>query len=157
MGEQNLHLNPCLNSRNRLWNLWEADKYAFGGMLFAHHDPVVNSTDPHLFDGERYGSFTYQIPVPPGRYTVTLRFTEAYFGTENAWPDPAGRLFDVYANGAALLRSYNIFEKAGGANKPATETFHGIEPNAAGLIVLSFTPVKNYACVSAIQVTDDSD
>ena len=137
-------------------NLWEADRYAFGGMLFTHHDPVVNSTDPHLFDGERYGNFTYQIPVPPGRYTVTLRFTEAYFGTENAWPDPAGRLFDVSANGTALLHSYNIFEKAGGSNKPATETFHGIEPNAAGLIILNFTPIKNYACVNAIEVTDES-
>lgn len=137
-------------------NLWEADRYAFGGMLFAHHDPVVNSTDPHLFDGERYGNFTYQIPAPQGRYTVTLRFTEAYFGTENAWPDPAGRLFDVHANGNALLHSYNIFEKAGGANKPATETFHGIEPNAAGLIILTFTPIKNYACVNAIEVTDES-
>src|ERR1035441_6881368 len=68
-------------------SLWEADRYAFGGMLFTHRGPVLNSLDPHLFDGERYGNFTYQIPVPSGRYTVTLRFTEAYFGTENAWPD----------------------------------------------------------------------
>jgi hypothetical protein len=37
-----------------------------------------------------------------------------------------------------------------------TETFHGIEPNAAGLIVLEFIPVKNYACVNAIEVTDES-
>ncbi len=137
-------------------SLWEADRYAFGGMLFTHRGPVLNSLDPHLFDGERYGNFTYQIPVPSGRYTVTLRFAEAYFGTENAWPDPAGRLFDVYANGAVLLRNFNIFEKSGGANKPLAEAFHGIEPNAAGLIVLSFVPIKNYACVNAIEVTDES-
>ena len=31
-----------------------------------------------------------------------------------------------------------------------------MEPNAAGLIVLSFVPVKNYACISAIEVTDES-
>jgi hypothetical protein len=37
-----------------------------------------------------------------------------------------------------------------------TETFNGIEPNAAGQIVLSFVPIKNYACVSAIEVTDES-
>ena len=91
-----------------------------------------------------------------GRYAVTLRFAESYFCTENAWPDPAGRLFDVSANGTTLLRNFNIFEKAGGANKPVIEKFHGIEPNAAGLIVLSFTPVKNYACVNAIEVTDES-
>jgi hypothetical protein len=137
-------------------NLWTADRYAVGGMLSAHRDPVVNSADPHLYDGERYGNFTYQIPVPPGRYTVALHFTEAYFGTENAWPEAAGRLFDVEANGVALLRNFNIFEKAGGSNIPVTETFHGIEPNAAGLIVLRFVPVKNYACIDAIEVTDES-
>ena len=55
-----------------------------------------------------------------------------------------------------MLRNFDIFQKAGGPNKPVTETFHGIEPNAAGLIVLEFIPVKNYACVNAIEVTDES-
>ena len=54
------------------------------------------------------------------------------------------------------MRRFDIFAKAGGPNKPVAETFKGIEPNAAGLIVLSFLPVKNYACVSAIEVTDES-
>ncbi len=66
------------------------------------------------------------------------------------------RVFDVYANGVALLRNFDILAKAGGPNKQVAETFRGIEPNAAGLIVMSFVPVKNYACVSAIEVTDES-
>jgi Malectin domain len=66
------------------------------------------------------------------------------------------RVFDVYSNGESLLRNFDIFAEAGGPNKPVTETFRGIEPNAAGLIVLSFVPVKNYACVSAIEVTDQA-
>jgi hypothetical protein len=136
--------------------LWGSDQYAIGGILVTHPDPAVTASDAHLFDGERFGHFSYQIPVAPGRYTVTLHFTEAYFGTESARREHGGRVFDVYANGGALLRDFNIFEKAGGANKPVTETFHGIEPNAAGLIVLDFIPVKNYACVSAIEVVDES-
>ena len=117
----------------------------------------VNTSDPHLFDGERFGHFTYQIPVAPGRYTVTLHFTEAYLRhCSCARPMPAhARVFDVYANGTALLRNFDILGKAGGPNKPVAETFRGIEPNAAGLIVMSFVPVRNYACVSAIEVTEE--
>jgi hypothetical protein len=145
--------NPYLDRAGRLWS---SDQYAIGGVLAIHHNPAVTANDSHLFDGERFGHFDYQIPVAPGRYTVTLYFTEAYFGTEAAGHYKSGRSFDVYGNGVALLRNFNIFDKAGGPDKPVTETFHGIEPNAAGLIVLSFIPVKNYACVDAIEVTDES-
>jgi hypothetical protein len=116
----------------------------------------MNIPDPHLYDGERFGHFTYQIPAAPGHYTVTLYFIEAFFGSESPRPDNNPRVFDVYANGQELLRNFNIFEKAGGSNKPLIETFRGLEPNAAGLIVLDFVPVKNYPCVSAIEVTDES-
>ncbi len=138
-------------------SVWGADQYAIGGVLDTHQKAPVDTSDPHLFDGERFGHFTYQIPVAPGRYTVTLHFTEGFYGTVTAPPvDGPGRVFDVYSNGEALLRNFDILGKAGGPNKPVTETFRGIEPNAAGLIVLSFLPVKNYACVSAIEVTDES-
>ena len=138
-------------------SIWGADEYAIGGVLDTHQKTPVNTSDPHLFDGERFGHFTYQIPVAPGRYTVTLHFTEGFYGTVTAPPEngPA-RVFDVYSNGEVLLRNFDIFAEAGGPNKPVMETFRGIEPNAAGLIVLSFVPVKNYACVSAIEVTDQA-
>lgn len=139
-------------------HLWSSDQYAIGGVLVAHQNEPVDAavTDPHLYDGERFGHFTYQIPAAPGHYTVTLHFIEAYFGTEAARDDHGTRVFDVYANGQALLRNLDILERAGGTNKPITETFHGIEPNAAGLIVLDFIPVKNYACLDAIEVTDEA-
>jgi hypothetical protein len=138
-------------------SVWGSDEYAIGGVLDTHQKTPVATSDPHLLDGERFGHFAYQIPVAPGRYTVTLHFTEAFYGTVVAPPDHGpGRVFDVYSNGVALLRNFDIFGNAGGPNKPVTEAFKGIEPNAAGLIVLSFVPVKNYACVSAIEVTDES-
>ena len=138
-------------------NVWSADQYAIGGVLDTHQKSPVDTSDPHLFDGERFGHFTYQIPVAPGRYIVTLHFTEGFFGTvATPPPDGPGRVFDVYSNGQALLRKFDILGKAGGPNKPLQETFKGIEPNAAGLIVLSFIPIKNYACVSAIEVTEES-
>ncbi len=135
--------------------LWSSDQYAIGGVLATHQNPAATATDTDLFDGERFGHFDYQIPVAPGRYAVTLYFIESYIGAAHPLNIEEDRLFDVYANGVALLRDFDIFKKAGGPNKPVTQTFHGIEPNAAGLIVLSFVPVKNYACVSAIEVTEE--
>lgn len=135
---------------------WSSDHYAIGGLLAAHQNPVVNIADPHLYDSERFGHFTYQIPVAAGHYTVTLHFVEGFFGSVSPQRDADPRVFDVYANGVALLRNFSILAKAGGPNKVLTEVFHGIEPNAAGLISLSFVPDKDYACVSAIEVTDES-
>jgi hypothetical protein len=145
---------------DRAGHLWEPDQYFKGGVLAANQSSRINSEDsgdPHLFDRERFGRFSYQIPVPPGHYTVTLYFAETYFGTDGPVP-PEGspRIFDVYANEAPLLRNFDILKEAGGPNRPLIKTFHGIEPNAAGQIVLDFLPVKNYACVDAIEVTDES-
>lgn len=137
-------------------HLWSSDQYAIGGVFASHQNPAVNVTDPHLFDGERFGHFDYQIPVAAGRYTVSLYFTEGFYGSVNSQNLERPRVFDVYSNGVALIRNFDILEKAGGPNKPVTETFHGVEPNAAGQIILSFVPVKNYACVSAIEVTDEA-
>ncbi|MGA9671488.1 MAG: malectin domain-containing carbohydrate-binding protein [Terracidiphilus sp.] len=141
---------------DRTGQQWSSDQYAIGGVLAAHQNPTVNVADPHLYDSERFGHFTYQIPVAVGHYTVTLHFVEGFFGSVSPQRDPDPRVFDVYANGVALLRNFSILAKAGGPNKALTETFHGIEPNAAGLIALSFVPDKDYACVSAIEVTDES-
>jgi len=37
------------------------------------------------------------------------------------------------------------------------KTFHNLEPDAQGKLNLSFVPVRDYACVNAIEVEDDSD
>jgi len=61
--------------------LWGADRFVTGGQTVLRTDPVRNTADPELYMGERYGNFTYTIPVTPGgRYTATLRFCESWFG-----------------------------------------------------------------------------
>jgi hypothetical protein len=80
-------------------------------------------------------------------------------GSARESPAPAeraARIFDVYCNGIALLRHFDIFRAAGGAQRAIEKSFHGITPNAQGKIELSFVPVVNYACINAIEVVDDS-
>ncbi|MGA8596647.1 MAG: hypothetical protein WB676_18205, partial [Bryobacteraceae bacterium] len=62
--------------------------------------------------------------------------------------------FNVFANGTALLRGFDIAKEAGGANRAIEKTFDDLEPNAQGELVLEFVPILNYACVNAIEVTE---
>ena len=136
--------------------IWEADRYFIGGQRVLRAQPVEGAADPDLYKGERYGNFTYTIPVAPGKYTVTLRFSESWFGPKKPAGGGAGdRVFDVYANGEALLRNLDIFKEAGGDDRPLVKVFHSIPANAAGKLALSFVPVRNYACVNAIEVLDE--
>ncbi len=65
-------------------------------------------------------------------------------------------MFDIYCNGEALMRNFDIFKEAGGADRALRKTFHGLSPNAQGKLLLTFVPVKNYACLNAIEVVHES-
>ena len=137
-----------------LRQMWGPDRYYRGGRSHRFWASVGNTDEKGLYAGHRCGSFQYAIPVPEGRYKLTLKFAELWYGPTN--PAKAGgvgsRVFDVYFNGTTLLRDFDIV-KAGGREGIAVEkTFHGLEPNAQGKLVLTFVPVRDYPCVSAIEV-----
>lgn len=104
-----------------------------------------------LYASERWGHFSYALPVADGRYRVTLKFCEGHYGKRNAGAgEPDGRLFDVYCNGVALLKNFEIMKEAGGEGRPTDRNFSGIRPNAQGKILLTFVPVVGMACVNGI-------
>ncbi|MBV9303233.1 MAG: hypothetical protein JOY53_14075 [Acidobacteriaceae bacterium] len=136
--------------------LWAPDDYFLGGRTIARFGSVSGSEDPQLYERERYGNFSYAIPVAQGRYAVRLFFAETYFGASGADRGGAGsRLFDVFCNGTALIRNFDMLGEAG-RGRQITKTFHGLEPNAQGKLLLSFVPIVNYANLSAIEVIDES-
>ena len=136
---------------------WEPDHYARGGQVIVRTKPVEGAVDPELFRGERFGNLRYDIPVPPGRYGVTLYFAEAWFGPDTpAGGGPGSRLFDILHNGVALRRGFDIFKEARGAGRGVTWSAHGLEPDAQGKLHIALTPVRNYACVNAVEVLDES-
>jgi len=148
-------------------NIWSPDRYSEGGQLATHVTiPVHGTEDPSLYAGERFGYFSYAIPLAPGKYRLTLRFAETYWGVGNrvsSLPDQNGslqggigsRVFNVYANGAALLRNFDVAKEAGGNLTAVEKTFHNLEPDAQGKLVLTFVPVKDYACVTALEVVNE--
>ena len=50
----------------------------------------------------------------------------------------AGRILDAYGNGVTVLRNLDIFKEAMGSLKALDKTFHKLEPNAHGKLLLRF-------------------
>ena len=136
---------------------WAVDEYSRGGQLAMRTEPIANIDDPELLHGERYGNLTYTIPVPPGRYGVTLYFAEAWFGPgQFAGGGVGSRVFDILCNGVALRRAFDIFKEAHGSDKALLLPLHGLEPDPSGKLVISLMPVRNYASLNALEVVDES-
>jgi hypothetical protein len=141
---------------------WQSDSYFLGGnALLRTTNPAQegNSITPDmaLYASERWGHFSYAIPVAEGRYRVTLKFCEGHYGKRNSGGGgPGSRAFDVYCNGVALLRDFDIIKEAGGEGRPIDRTFSAIRPNAQGKILVSFVPVVGMACVNGIEVVEDA-
>jgi hypothetical protein len=143
--------------RDHNGNLWQPDTYFTNGKLSAQQRMAEGSPDPGLYAAERYGHFTYAIPVDTrGRYTLVLHFAEFYFGTAaSGTGGTGGRVFRVLCNGNTLLDNFDIFKEAGSLHA-LTKTFYHLKPTAQGKLNITFEPVVNFATVSAIEVLDES-
>jgi hypothetical protein len=137
---------------------WASDRYWLGGMLVQRHEPVAGPEPSSLYQGERFGNFSYALPVAEaGRYTLTLRFAETWFGEGRPGGGGAGsRIFDVFCNGRALVRNLDVLREAGGPLRQIKKTFRNLEPNAQGKLNLQFVPLVNYAMVNAIEVVGEA-
>ncbi len=143
---------------------WGPDTYFKGGQLGSSQQPANGTDDPEFYETERWGHFSYAIPVAPGRYTLTLHFIERHNGLGNS--DPAqpnalaalsnkrDRVFNVFCNGKTILGNLNIFREAG-ENHPLVKRIFGLVPNAQGKLLLEFVPVTRYATVTAIEVVSE--
>jgi hypothetical protein len=139
--------------------IWGPDNYFIRGRPIQHSIPEAGRDLPELFRLERYGNFSYSIPVPAGSYTLTLYFAETMFtplAPSTICRGPGCRVFDVTCNGVNLLHDFDVFQTAGGAFRPVVRNFHGLHPNGQGKLLVSFSPSINYAEVRAIEVVDET-
>ena len=140
---------------------WSPDVYFKGGQLASSQEAAQGTDDPEFYETERWGHFSYAIPVAPGRYSVTLHFIEHHDGPGSAQAIQGNeasashgtndRVFNVFCNGKTVLSNLNILDEAG-ENHPLVRKIKGLEPNAQGKLLLEFVPVTRYATVSAIEV-----
>lgn len=137
-------------------NVWLSDRFFRGGR---HSHPPIreHGPDPGLYASGRVGNFEYSIPAPVGRkYRVTLYFREAWLGQANGTPGGVGsRVFDVYCNGQAALRDFDILAQGHGTD--VVKTIEHVAPTAQGQIELQFVQVANYPLVNAIEVVPETE
>jgi uncharacterized delta-60 repeat protein len=99
---------------------WQADQYYTGGQTYTRTASITNTENDLLYQSERNGDFTYDIPVPEeGYYTVELHFAEIHwqrsgarllnFILENGQPGPTIDLYEHGgSNSAYVLKAENI-------------------------------------------------
>jgi len=139
-------------------NVWHPDDYFMNGRLSTQRLQITGTADPDLYAAERYGHFTYAIPVDTrDQYTLVLHFAESYFGPQaSGVGGPGSRLFRVICNGSTLLDNFDIYKEAGSLHA-LTKTFYHLKPSAQGKLNLTFEPIVNNATVSSIEVLDESE
>ncbi len=138
--------------------VWLPESYVSGGRLVQRQEEVTGTPDPGIHQSERYGNFSYAIPVAPGRYTVVLHFAEQWLGPQRGDGSGVGsRVFDVYGNGRTLLESFDIYKEAGRSFRAVEKKFTGLRANAQGKLNFTFASQANYACVNAVEVFDEGN
>ena len=126
-------------------NQWTADSAYYGGQVYGPSEAPGLGTQAIPYRNVRFGlSFYYQIALPNGDYSVTLKLIEP---TRTAVKT---RSFDIAINGVAVETHYDLYAEAGGRYKPYDETFP--VTITGGILKIQFTGTPDNAVVSGIQI-----
>jgi hypothetical protein len=74
---------------------FSADTSFSGGFLYSTGAAISGTPDPALYQNERWGQFSYAIPVANGPYDVRLHFVEIWWGTAVSGSCLGKRLFGM--------------------------------------------------------------
>ncbi len=96
---------------------------------------VPNAAPEAIYQTERYGDFTYRIPVNPipGGYTVRLHFVDFKFSSAGQ------RKFNVDINGTSVLSDFDIIAEGGAKDKAVVKDFPHIMPGPDSSIRIHFS------------------
>jgi len=133
---------------------WSPDNYFEGGQLASYAQEVTGKDDPELYETERWGNFSYAVPVTPGRYSVVLHFAARHSNPGQPASEAADRVsnvFNVFCNGRTLLENFDLAREAAKTDV-VVKRFAGLEPNAQGKLLFSFVPVVGHATLTGLEV-----
>ena len=87
---------------------WQADAYFIGGQTYMKGGLAIAGTDnDKIYQSERWGPMSYNIPVANGSYQLALHFAEIYLKDG----DSGQRVFDVMVEGQKVLTNFDILSK----------------------------------------------
>ncbi len=122
---------------------YEADDGFSGGRTYSTNDAIAGTEADALYQSERYGNFSYDVPLEDGTYEVTLRFAEVY------WNASGKRVFDVIIEGDEVVTDLDLYAEVGhDAAYDVTETVSVSD----GTLNIVFDTDVNNAKVGAVLV-----
>jgi hypothetical protein len=88
----------------------------------------------------------YHFDVPNGTYTVDLYFTEVYYNS------PGARVFDIKIENVIVQTNFDIWQAAGGKNRPISRTY--VASVSDGRVDIDFVQkTANEPTIHAIQIS----
>ncbi len=126
--------------------VYGADQYFSGGKVATISNPIDGTVDDVLYQSERFGEFSYALPLANGNYTVVLKFAEIYYDA------PGGRVFDVWMENQKVISSLDIYSQVG-----KNRAYDVVLPVSVvdGVLNLQFGKIVDLPKVSAIVVSAD--
>jgi hypothetical protein len=128
---------------------WQADTGYNGGLTFSTTAAIAGTSDPALFQSERYddgsGTLQYSFSVPNGTYTVNLYFAEIWSGCFSV----GCRVFNISVQGTTAFSNLDVFAQAG-ANAALVKSTTASVSN--GTLTISFGSITQRPTISAIEI-----
>lgn len=122
---------------------YQSDTYFKGGSTYATTQTIDCSLDGPLYQTERFGSFSYHLPLPAGDYMLTLRLAEIFCTR------PGERVFDIWVEGRMAAEALDLVRSAG----PLTRYDLLVPVRVTdGSLDIQFTAMANQPKLSAILV-----
>jgi hypothetical protein len=115
-----------------------------GGHIAAFTHSIENTDEDPVYQTVRYDLDAYRVTVPNGRYAVTLKFCEPYYGAAGK------RVFGVRLQGNQVIDRLDLLARAG-KNRAWDRTFENVEV-IDEVLVIEFVKQVEFPCIAGIVI-----
>jgi len=119
-----------------------------GGARAAYDNAIAGTDVPQVYQSVRYNFKGYQLPLPNGNYTVTLKFAEL------AYDKPGARVFGVKVQGKILAEKLDICALAGKNKAFDIKTEVKVSD---GALSIDFQSLVDFPCINGIVIEGITD
>jgi hypothetical protein len=112
---------------------------------------TARTNDAFLFQSQRTGEFSYEIPLKPGIYELHLYFAETMYGPGLEGGENS-RTFSVDINDKRTLPGFDIESDAMGANVADERVFKDVQPAKDGKLHIVLESERGEPILSAVEV-----
>lgn len=116
--------------------IYQGDRFASGGTTQTVTADIAGTTQDTLYQSERYGTYSYEIPVSNATYSLVLHFAELYHNAAGA------RSFDLSVEGQQILSDFDLYSLVG-RNTAYDQRVNNIAVNDGKLTISLTTKIDN--------------